>query len=255
MLSCFPYFLNSSLFVCLLSSFFLPFFLPLVKRTINLVIFFSNFQGFTSVPWQKVGRISSNSLVFSFSSLFVCLLSCFPYFLKFSLFVCLLSLVFLLNFHFFFFDDRYVSKSIFSLKFINFSNFQGFTLLYWQKVGRIGLPFAPISLWNLFFPPLLSNERSIWHEYPIFFSNFHKSSPNWQEKVAISVNFWASSEIFTDLRSAFNSGSFEHLKTFVAWILGTRTFFLLTQFSKLQVFDFVKSIWKSNTYISHYQLN
>jgi len=32
------------------------FFLP-VNRTINLAIFFSNFQGFTLVPWQKVGRI------------------------------------------------------------------------------------------------------------------------------------------------------------------------------------------------------
>ena len=56
MLSCFPYFLKFPLFVCLLS-FFLPFFLPPVKRTINLVFFFSNFQGFTLVPWQKVGRI------------------------------------------------------------------------------------------------------------------------------------------------------------------------------------------------------
>ena len=72
LLSCFPCFLKFSLFVCLLSSFFLPFFLPLVKRTIILVFFFSHFQGFTSVPWQKVGRISSNSLVFSF---LVCLLS------------------------------------------------------------------------------------------------------------------------------------------------------------------------------------
>ena len=36
---------------------FLPFFTSLVKRTIILVFFFSNFQGFTLVPWQKVGRI------------------------------------------------------------------------------------------------------------------------------------------------------------------------------------------------------
>ena len=56
LLGCFPYFLKFSLFVCLLSS-FLPFFLPPVKRTIIFVNFFSNFQGFTLVPWQKVGRI------------------------------------------------------------------------------------------------------------------------------------------------------------------------------------------------------
>ena len=36
---------------------FLPFFPSLVKRTIILVFFFSNFQGFTLLPWQKVGRI------------------------------------------------------------------------------------------------------------------------------------------------------------------------------------------------------
>ena len=47
-----------------LSSVFLHYFHSPVKRTINLVIFSSNFQGFTLVPWQKVGRISSNSLVF-----------------------------------------------------------------------------------------------------------------------------------------------------------------------------------------------
>jgi hypothetical protein len=56
LLSCFPFLFNFPLFVCLLC-FFLPFFLPPVKRTVNLVIFFSNFQGFTLVPWQKVGRI------------------------------------------------------------------------------------------------------------------------------------------------------------------------------------------------------
>ena len=57
LLSCFPYFLKFPLFVCLLS--FFSSFLPLsnVKRTIILVIFFSNFQGFTLLPWQKVGRI------------------------------------------------------------------------------------------------------------------------------------------------------------------------------------------------------
>ena len=50
------------LFVCLLSSAFLQSFhycsFSLVKQTINLVIFFfPKFQGFTLVPWQKVGRI------------------------------------------------------------------------------------------------------------------------------------------------------------------------------------------------------
>ena len=43
------------------------------------------------------------------------------------------------------------------------------------------------------------------------------------KNVAISVNFWASSEIFTDLRSAFDSGSDKHLKTSVASIFPTRT--------------------------------
>ena len=49
------------LFVCLLSSAFLQSFrycsFSLVKRTIIVVIFFSNFQGFTLLSWQKVGRI------------------------------------------------------------------------------------------------------------------------------------------------------------------------------------------------------
>ena len=35
-----------------------PSFLSLVNRTINLVIFFQILQGFTLVPWQKVGKIS-----------------------------------------------------------------------------------------------------------------------------------------------------------------------------------------------------
>ena len=47
-------------------------------------------------------------------------------------------------------------------------------------------------------------------------------APDWKN-VAISVNFWASSEIFTDLRSAFDSGSDKHLKTSVASIFPTRT--------------------------------
>ena len=37
---------------------------------------------------------------------------------------------------------------------------------------------------------------------------------------------WDISNIFTDSESAFKSGQFEHLKTIVAWILGTRTFVL-----------------------------
>jgi len=89
--------LFKTLFVCLLSSFFLPFFLPLVKRTIILVIFFQILQGFTLVPWQKVGRIWLGFAgILLKLTLFVCLLSCFPYFLNFPLFVCLLSLVLLL---------------------------------------------------------------------------------------------------------------------------------------------------------------
>ena len=73
------------------NSFFLPFFLSLVKRTIILVFFFSNFQGFTLLPWQKVGRIWLGFDGNPSSSLFVCLLSCLPYLSKFPLFVCLLS--------------------------------------------------------------------------------------------------------------------------------------------------------------------
>ena len=62
------------LFVCLLSSAFLQSFhycsFSLVKRTINLVIFSSNFQGFTLVPWQKVGRICSKCLLYISQILF-----------------------------------------------------------------------------------------------------------------------------------------------------------------------------------------
>ena len=43
--------------ISLQNSFFLLFFLFLVKQTINLVFLFLNFQGFTLLPWQKVGRI------------------------------------------------------------------------------------------------------------------------------------------------------------------------------------------------------
>ena len=55
----------------------------------------------------------------------------------------------------------------------------------------------------------------------------------WKKKSAISGICRDISEILTDSESAFKTGQFEHLKTFVAWILGTRTLFLLTQFSKL----------------------
>ena len=62
------------LFVCLLSSAFLQSFhycsFSLVKRTINLVTFSSNFQGFTLVPWQKVGRICSKCLLYISQILF-----------------------------------------------------------------------------------------------------------------------------------------------------------------------------------------
>ena len=44
------------------SIFSIFFFLSLVKRTIILVRFSKNFQGFTSLPWQKVGRICWKSL-------------------------------------------------------------------------------------------------------------------------------------------------------------------------------------------------
>ena len=42
----------------------------LVERTINLVILSSNFQGFTLVPWQKVGRICSKCLLYISQILF-----------------------------------------------------------------------------------------------------------------------------------------------------------------------------------------
>ena len=48
--------------------------------------------------------------------------------------------------------------------------------------------------------------------------------PDWKN-AAISDNFWAISEILTDLRSAFDSGSDKHLKTSVASIFPTRTIF------------------------------
>ena len=56
---------------------FLPFFLPPVKRTIIVVIFFQIFQGFTLGPWQKVGRIclgfAGNPSSFPISPLFACI--------------------------------------------------------------------------------------------------------------------------------------------------------------------------------------
>ena len=51
------YFFCNFFAISLQNSFFLLFFLFLVKRTMNLVFLFSNFQGFTLVPWRKVGGI------------------------------------------------------------------------------------------------------------------------------------------------------------------------------------------------------
>ena len=59
---------------------------------------------------------------------------------------------------------------------------------------------------------------------PIFFSSSWniRLSYFWKN-VAISGNFWPSSEIFTFSESASDSGSEEHLKTMVARIFPTRT--------------------------------
>ena len=57
-------------FVCLLS-FFLPLFPPPSRQTNDKFgNFFSNFQGFTLVPWQKVGRICSKCLLYISQILF-----------------------------------------------------------------------------------------------------------------------------------------------------------------------------------------
>ena len=94
-----------------------------------------------------------------------------------------------------------------------------------------------------FFPCI----RTIWHRNTYFLNFFCCFSSFLEKKVGIFGICWDISEILTDLESAFKTGSFKHLKTIVAWILATRTLFLLTQFSKLQVFDLVKSIWKYQT--------
>ena len=67
----------------------------------------------------------------------------------------------------------------------------------------------------------------------IFKMDFTKSKTccsfeNWvsRKKVGIFGICWDISKILTDSESAFKSGAFEHLKTFVARILGTRTFLL-----------------------------
>ena len=79
----------------------------------------------------------------------------------------------------------------------------------------------PNFLWN-FFSSFPSNERSIWHKSDInprlffFLQIFGK-------KVGNFGICWDISNFFTDLESAFKSGQFEHLKTIVAWILGTRS--------------------------------
>ena len=85
-----------------------------------------------------------------------------------------------------------------------------------------------------FFPCI----RTIWHRNTYFLNFFCCFSSFLEKKVGIFGICWDISEILTDSESAFKSGAFEHLKTIVAWILGTRTLFLLTQFSELQVFDF-----------------
>ena len=99
--------------ISLQNSFFLLFFLFLVKRTINLVFLFLNFQGFTLLPWQKVGGIW-----LEITQIFKCL-----HFVAISL----------QNSPFFFLPSCQ-SNDKFG---IFFSNFQGFTLVPWQKVGRI----------------------------------------------------------------------------------------------------------------------
>ena len=58
------------------------------------------------------------------------------------------------------------------------------------------------------------------------------------KNVAISVNFWAISEILTDLRSASDSGSDEHFKTIVASIFPTRTIS-----SKFYVTDMIRLLF------------
>ena len=87
-----------------------------------------------------------------------------------------------------------------------------------------------------FFPCI----RTIWHRNTYFLNFFCCFSSFLEKKVGIFGICWDISEILTDLESAFKTGSFEHLKTIVAWILATRTF-LLTQFLR-ETFDFVKSI-------------
>ena len=109
-------------------------FLP-VNRTKNLVIFFSQiFKGFTLLPWQKVGRIwlgfAGNHSDFQIC-LFVCLLSCFSLLFKIS-FVCLFVKLFFLPF---FLSLKRQTNDHFGNFF--FQILQGFTLVPWQKVGRI----------------------------------------------------------------------------------------------------------------------
>ena len=87
-----------------------------------------------------------NLFYFIFKIYFVCLLGCFPYLFKIFL-VCL----FVKLFSSFLPPSRQTNDKFGYF----FSNFQGFTLVPWQKVGRIGLGFAqnePIIYQILFFP-------------------------------------------------------------------------------------------------------
>ena len=82
--------------------------------------------------------------------------------------------------------------------------------------------WLPVNLSQILPSSLPSNERYFCKFFN--FSNFHKFSPNWQKKVGIFGICWDISKILTDSESALKTGQFEHLKTFVARILGTRTF-------------------------------
>ena len=165
------------MFVCLLS-FFSSFLPPSRQTNDKFGNFFSNFQGFTLVPWQKVGRIwlgSAQNEPIIYQILFFPL----PVFerydtkAKISYFSSSIWCVITIIFHSGsskrnFWCKELISSwrigkvsnlspisAIFSRQtndiYVNFfSNFQGFTLSSWQKVGRLWLGFAqnPTSLSN-----------------------------------------------------------------------------------------------------------
>ena len=79
-----------------------------------------------------------------------------------------------------------------------------------------------------FFPCI----RTIWHRNTYFLNFFCCFSSFLEKKVGIFGICWDISEILTDSESAFKSGAFEHLKTIVAWILGTRTLFCTQLFEE-----------------------